>query len=298
MLTAYLFWFGKTSFTKIDIIKSLLAPLIIITVFYLIELYLVTNILYHDIRTRPMSHYRATLLISQAGIPSFPSWPALYAAVFLPVILIYNKKYSVIASLITAIGGISLIIAGVHFMSDILTGWIIGLLAGIAGIKLFLRIPVKRYLIFPVAILVVSFFVLASEFSEMRKEKSSSISEKYITDEVKLDYSLMKGFSEKIKAARVEGEYASNGRITAVNVRVYDKIWSVNKIKYGVKTIIDELYGKNDKFSVITVEVYEGIEKKAVWLYTATVYRNDWVKGGAIPGLKGYGNKYYKLPMD
>ncbi|MEI6521653.1 MAG: hypothetical protein WCO98_16710, partial [bacterium] len=117
LLMACLFWFGKTSHRKLNIVKSLAIPCAIAGVIYFIELYLVTHIFHHDLRTRPFSHYWVNLLISQVGIPTFPAWPVVFSAIFLPVIFQYNKKSGYLASVIVFLGGLSLVICGVHYLS-------------------------------------------------------------------------------------------------------------------------------------------------------------------------------------
>jgi membrane-associated phospholipid phosphatase len=298
LLMVYLFWFGKTCHSKWNIVKSLVIPCAIAGSIYFIELYLVTHVFHHDLRTRPFSHYWVNLLISQAGIPTFPAWPVVFSAIFLPVIFQYNKRIGYIASVMVFLGGLSLVIAGVHYLSDILVGWVTGLLAGILGIGLILKIPVKKYLQCIVVITLLSSLVLCSELSEMKLEKTVATHEKLITDEVNIDKSELIKLSESIGVKEIDGEYATNGRMVAVDIRIHDNLWTVNKIKQSAKSMIDQLFATHKEFSVITVEVYQGSGKKAVWLYTATVYRFDWIKGGNIPGLKGYGNKYYKLPVD
>ncbi len=298
VLITYLFWYGSINYKKSEILKSLLIPAAILTLIYLIELYLVTHIFHHDFRSRPFSHYWATLLISQAGIPSFPAWPVVFTAIFLPLIYNYNKKLGHISSIITFIGGLSLVIAGVHYLSDILIGWIIGILAGVFGIQYFLKIAVKKYFIAVGILLVLSLFVMTSELSEMRIEKTAITNEKHITDERKINNSELLQLSKSVGVEEIDGEYATNGRMVAVDIRIYDKSWTVNKIKKSTIAIIDNLFINHKDFSVITVEIYEGSGKKTIWLYTATVYRFDWIQGKNPPGLKGYGNKYYKLEAD
>ena len=83
-------------------------------------------------------------LIGHAGGGSFPSGHAVFFFALAASVFIYYRKWGVLFYLLALAMGISRIIAGVHFPSDILGGAVIGILTAYATDYLFQKL-VKKY---------------------------------------------------------------------------------------------------------------------------------------------------------
>ena len=91
----------------------------------------VTTIYYFYIRLRPFVAHAATQLISyDAAKPSFPSGHATFFFALAMVVYLYNKKIGAWFLAAALLISLARVYAGVHYLSDILAGVLIGSLVG------------------------------------------------------------------------------------------------------------------------------------------------------------------------
>lgn len=79
-------------------------------------------------RPRPFMEHTVNLVIERAPSPSFPSDQALIAGVFLVVIWLVSKKLAAIAFIYSFAVILSRVYVGHHYPSDVLTGYMLGML--------------------------------------------------------------------------------------------------------------------------------------------------------------------------
>ncbi len=102
------------------------------------RLLLVEIIRFFIVRARPyLAHDGVNQLILKGGEPSFPSGhtaPILAVGV---VLLKFNKTVGWLVIVLAILVGLSRVVAGVHYPSDILGGALVGWLCGLIIVKLF-----------------------------------------------------------------------------------------------------------------------------------------------------------------
>jgi len=91
-------------------------------------IYLVIGLIYHRLRPT-LIHPALNQLLDPGQSPSFPSNHTILTFVFSLVILRANKILGIIFLVLAFLIGLSRIVAGVHYPSDILAGIIIALLS-------------------------------------------------------------------------------------------------------------------------------------------------------------------------
>lgn len=81
-------------------------------------------------RRRPFEIHQVTQLIPENLKTSFPSGHMAFFFAFSTAVYLYNKKAGIICYAASCLMGFSRIYVGVHYLSDILGGMILGLLVG------------------------------------------------------------------------------------------------------------------------------------------------------------------------
>lgn len=87
-------------------------------------------------RPRPFAVNNVNLLIEHAKNASFPSNHAAISFAIATSIFLYNRKYGVIALVMAAFISLSRVFVGVHYISDIVAGALIGAIASYAAFYL------------------------------------------------------------------------------------------------------------------------------------------------------------------
>ena len=94
------------------------------------------RLVYH--RPRPFITYSVHQLIPESGW-SFPSGHASFFFAFSTIVYFYNKPLGYWFLAASALMGLARIIAGVHYLSDVLAGALVGWLVGLVLYKVFRR---------------------------------------------------------------------------------------------------------------------------------------------------------------
>lgn len=97
-------------------------------------------------RPRPFIENNTTLLIDKVNQPAFPSIHTIFFFALSTVIYSYNKKAGILFFIASCLMGISRVFCGVHWVSDILAGAILGIFCG--WLTLFLFSSLKKRLTF------------------------------------------------------------------------------------------------------------------------------------------------------
>jgi undecaprenyl-diphosphatase len=90
-------------------------------------------------RPRPFLENNVKLLLNHSLEPSFPSGHADFYFAFTIIIYSYNKKSGFLFFLAAILISFSRILAGVHWLSDILAGALLGIFSGLFVILFFRR---------------------------------------------------------------------------------------------------------------------------------------------------------------
>jgi undecaprenyl-diphosphatase len=124
-LTLLFLWFyGRTT---IDSIKSQTIVLSSLMSMILSNIIILTsNLLYF--RERPYESLDLNLLFYQPTDSSFPANSCTVTTAIATTILLKNPRFGLPLAVLVLIFGISRIYAGVHYPSDIVAGWILGIL--------------------------------------------------------------------------------------------------------------------------------------------------------------------------
>lgn len=89
-------------------------------------------------RPRPFVSHNAHLIINHVKDASFPSDHAAISFAFATALFIYNRKVGVVAYGIAILISISRVFAGLHYMTDIIAGAILGIAVSLV-INIFLK---------------------------------------------------------------------------------------------------------------------------------------------------------------
>lgn len=95
-------------------------------------------------KPRPFIENNITLLLDHVNTASFPSGHAAFYFALSMVVFLYNKKAGIFFFFASFLMGISRVFAGVHWLSDILAGAIVGILAGWSVVNLSRRFYYKK----------------------------------------------------------------------------------------------------------------------------------------------------------
>ncbi len=96
-------------------------------------------------RNRPFIEHTVHNIISKTdNEPSFPSGHALAMFAIAAAVYHYDKKAGVILYVMAILTGVSRVVVGVHYPSDIIGGAILGIIVGLLMVK-FLDKPLSRF---------------------------------------------------------------------------------------------------------------------------------------------------------
>jgi undecaprenyl-diphosphatase len=113
--------------------KKKIIPLMLTFLLYLGLATLIKNIV---LRPRPFSKFNFQIMVDEPGInKSFPSGHATASSATIPFFR-FNKSLMYIWIFIVAIVGLSRVYLGVHYLSDVIAGFILGYLIGDLSIML------------------------------------------------------------------------------------------------------------------------------------------------------------------
>ena len=126
ILVLFAVWVRATRRNKVEIaLATLLAGA---TAYILIK---VANGAYYD--TRPFVTQHIKPLVPIGADNGFPSEHTVFTMTLSSVVYLYNRRFGVVALVITAAVGISRVLAHVHTPIDVVVGVVIGAVAGVAG---------------------------------------------------------------------------------------------------------------------------------------------------------------------
>ncbi len=268
-----------------------------------LEWLLTTQILHHDLRTRPFEARWTTLLITTETGMSFPAWPAVIAFSLLPATLRIARRIGWLLLALSLLFGFSLIFVGINYPVDVIIGGLLGIAIGETAAQMTMLTARPRTMriflaSFWAALLLgtgtIAFHLRTTSIDYEAKSTPRTLGSVLVSASPAVQTLLTRAASPD----EVAIEAASNGHLLAAEARVVQPGASAERanVETLVRHVANAAFSGWPRLDLLTVTVCGSVQHGGVTryntLYTATIERKQWPPTGFALNQKLPGKKF------
>lgn len=301
---------------RLQLFSTGLAMMLCSLLYFLEWLLISKHILPNELRARPANVQWVTLLVVPDSRMAFPSWPTLAIMALSMAIAPYYRFVSALLAVIALLTGIALVIAGVNYPFDVMTGMIVGTAIGATSAYVVLRLFPSRQILKQKFIVLLLWMVTVCWLIVMAFTiKPANYQEPMSQSNVQAEKLLLVVPPDKLKSQIIEMtgcknitiQSASNGyMINALLVLIIPEA-EVNRrrVHEVTREAVNALFANWPQLDLATVDVsmptVVAKGESVGTLCRATISRTQWPSAGFIetqllPGEILYSPRYQNLP--
>ena len=316
LVLAVFWWPAWTRAKRLRLLATVFIALCCCALLYLVEWWVVTNVLQFDLRARPSNIRWVTLLITESSRMAFPAWTVLTTAALAFALRPLAPRIAVMLSVLALFQGAALLVAGVNYPFDVLSGLILGASIGYSSGLCCLRperatSPYRRWLPFWLlwTCCVIWFVIMYLTIRPYHATEDRIARNMFAADTFNVipPDTLLPRLREVTQCSKITIECASNGSLTVAMILVIlpEEEVSRARVHAVARETVNAAFTDWPELGLLTVDVSTELlqeQRRMVGtLSRATLARKQWPARGfhageTLPGAVLYSPRYQALP--
>jgi uncharacterized membrane protein YsdA (DUF1294 family) len=302
LLVVAVLWLPMAATARRRVFLSFLLVTAVCGVLAGVQWWLSAHVLHHEFRARPDNSRWATVLLTAPTVLSFPAWPVVWAVAFTVPLYQMARWPGRVSALVSGLLGIALIVTGVNFPFDVVTGCLLGLGIGATAVAIGgwwpasrLSTGVRLTAVWVLFLLWCGVLVLVMRPAS---EVGSASPRGPITHSVRVTppARVMQRVNAVADPYPATIEAATNGhqQVAWMRITLPAPAESLNIPRELTRQLVNAVFREWDALDMVTVSVIaEFPGEKTGTLYTVTLARGAWPLAGIPSGQALPGSKYF-----